>query len=101
MLKAPDRTCVHDDTVYICINDNEGGGEVVGPWVGTGGVCCEVGALEWQRLGVRVWRRRKPWLEECCHSLGQEGALGLSCGTEERESVSQGTEGIYFGDLKE
>lgn len=59
------------------------------------------GLLTWQRLGVIVWQRWKPWLEEHCHSLEQETIAGLRSGTEERESASQGIEGIYLGDLKD
>ena len=40
-------------------------------------------------------------LEEYCHSPEQEIILGLRCGTEERQSASQGFEGIYFEDLKD
>lgn len=45
-------------------------------------------------------RRWQHWLETRCHSLEQVRMLGLRSRTEERECVSQGIEGAYFGDIR-
>ena len=50
---------------------------------------------------AEAWGHSVEKIEEYCHSLEQEVILGLRCGTEERESASQGIEGIYLGDLKD
>lgn len=74
---------------------------MAGSWVGIGGVFCEVGASQM----ADTWGHSLEKIDALCWRvlphLGQEIILGLRCGTEERESVSQVTEGIYFGDLKD
>lgn len=98
---VPDLFCTDNVNVYICLSDNREAGEMVGFLSWDWGAAVRWGFLKWQRLGIIVWRRWMPWLEVYCHSLEQEIILGLRCGTEERKSASQGTEGIYFRDFKD
>lgn len=98
MPNIPDVICIKNVNVYTCLNDNRGVGEMVGSWVGIGGVCCEVGASEM----AEAWGRSLEKMEALAWRVLSQSGAGKDTGFEmwdrrERICLTRDWRNLFWG----